>query len=196
MDPVTRSDLLRRALVAGAAAAGGGGVLAATASAIDSDEDTVWVRLGVSLEFLTIVFHRRAIRSGLLDVPREARTLVRGRDAAQARLERLLDTLRQQNRTSIDGSDLEIEFPPRAFDSRAGISALGTSLGVLTQRSYLGAAATVASPTLRILFAQMASGAGEGAAFFRGLRGPAVDDRLPYGYEIDRASAVLATYLP
>lgn len=196
MTGVTRSDLLRRALVAGAVATTGGALAAATASAADSDEDTVWVRLGVSLEFLGVVFYRRAIRSALLSEPREARTLIRGRAAEQGHLDRFVATLAEQGRTSIDGRDLEIEFPEGAFGSRAGISALGTRLGLLSQRTYLGAAATVASPTLRILFSQVASSAGEQVAFFRGLRGAAIGDPLPYGYDIARASAELAPYLP
>jgi hypothetical protein len=195
MTELTRSALLSRALVAGGAIATGGFVAARVARAADSDEDLAWVRLGVSLEFLKTVFYKRALRSGFF-APGEARSLARGGAADQAHLDGFVETLISQGRTSIDGNDLEIDFPDKAFDNRANIAALGSRLAVLGVRSYLGASAGVASPTLRILFAQVAANEGEQLAFFQGVRGPAIGSAFPYGYDIARAADELAVYLP
>ena len=195
MTELTRSALLSRALMAGGAIATGGFVAAHVARAADSDEDLAWVRLGINLEFLKTVFYKRALRSGFF-APGEARSLTRGEAADQAHLDRLVETLTSQGRTSIDGNDLEVVFPDMAFDSRANIAALGSRLAILGMRSYLGASAGVASPTLRILFAQVAANEGEQLSFFQGVRGPAIGRAFPYGYDIARAADELAVYLP
>ncbi len=195
MTELTRSALLSRALMAGGAIATGGFVAAHAARAADSDEDLAWVRLGINLEFLKTVFYKRALRSGFF-APGEARSLTRGEAADQAHLDRLVETLTSQGRTSIDGHDLEVVFPDKGFDSRANIAALGSRLAILGMRSYLGASAGVASPTLRILFAQVAANEGEQLSFFQGVRGPAIGPAFPYGYDIARAADELAVYLP
>ena len=87
-------------------------------------------------------------------------------------------------------------FPKTAFNSRDNIAALGSRLAILGVRSYLGASAGVASPTLRILFAQVAANEGEQMSFFQGLRGHAIGPAFPYGYDIARAADELAVYLP
>jgi Ferritin-like domain len=195
MTELTRSALLSRALVAGGAIATGGLVAARVARAADSDEDLAWVRLGVNLEFLKTVFYKRARRSGLFSGA-EARSLARGEAADRAHLDTFVETLTSQGRTSIDGNDLEIDFPARAFGGRTGIATLGSRLAVLGMRSYLGASAGVASPSLRILFAQVAASEGEQLAFLQGVRGPAIGPPFPYGYDIARAADELAVYLP
>ena len=195
MTELTRSALLSRALVAGGAIATGGFLVAGAAGAADSDEDLAWVRLGVNLEFLKTVFSRRALRSGFF-APGEARSLARGGAADQAHLDRFVETLTSQGRNSIDGNDLDIVFPDNAFTSRNNCAALGSRLAILGMRSYLGASAGVASPSLRILFAQVAANEGEQLAFFQGVRGPAIGPAFPYGYDIARAADELAVYLP
>ena len=195
MTELTRSALLSRALVAGGAIATGGFVAAHLARAADSDEDLAWVRLGVNLEFLKTVFSTRARRTGFF-TGADAGSLERGQDADQAHLDKFVETLTSQGRTSIDGNDLDVVFPKTAFNSRDNVAALGSRLAILGVRSYLGASAGVASPTLRILFAQVATNEGEQMSFFQGLRGHAIGPAFPYGYDIARAADELAVYLP
>jgi Ferritin-like domain len=195
MTELTRSALLSRALVAGGAIATGGFLAAGVARATDSDEDLAWVRLGVNLEFLKTVFYTRAKRAGFF-TGADAASLGRGQDADQAHLDKFVETLTSQGRTSINGSDLDVVFPKTAFNSRNNIAALGSRLAILGVRSYLGASGTVASPTLRILFAQVAANESEQLSFFQGLRGHAIGPAFPYGYDIARAADELAVYLP
>lgn len=195
MTELTRSALLSRALVAGGAIATGGVLAARAARAADSDEDLAWVRLGVNLEFLKTAFAKRGLRAGFL-APGEARSLKAAGAADQAHLDRFVETLITQGRTSIDGSDLDIVFPKTAFTSRDNIAALGSRLAILGVRSYLGASAQVVSPSLKILFAQVAANEGEQLAFFQGIRGTAIGPAFPYGYDIARAADELAVYLP
>jgi Ferritin-like domain len=195
MTELTRTALLSRALVAGGAIATGGLVAAHVARAADSDEDLAWVRLGVNLEFLKTVFSTRARRSGFF-TGADAGSLKRGQEADQTHLDKFVETLTSQGRTSIDGHDLDIVFPTTAFNTRGNIAALGSRLAILGVRSYLGASGTVASPTLRILFAQVAANEGEQMSFFQGLRGHAIGRAFPNGYDIARAADELAVYLP
>ena len=140
MTELTRSALLSRALVAGGAIATGGFVAAHIARAADSDEDLAWVRLGVNLEFLKTVFSTRARRTGFF-TGADAGSLKRGQDADQAHLDKFVETLTSQGRTSINGNDLDVVFPKTAFNSRNNVAALGSRLAILGVRSYLGASA-------------------------------------------------------
>ena len=196
MTELTRSALLSGAPMAGGAIATGGFVAAHVARAADSDEDLAWVRLGINLEFLKTVFYKRALRSGFF-APGEARSLTRGEAADQAHLDRLVETLTSQGRTSIDGQRPRGRLPGQ---------------GVRQPRQHRGArqparGSSACAPTsahLRVwrrppcgsLFAQVAANEGEQLSFFQGVRGPAIGPAFPYGYDIARAADELAVYLP
>ena len=192
---ITRSRFLLSAggtaLVAGA----GAGWLASTATAAENELDLAWLRFGVTLEFVSAEYYRRARRSGLF-TPAESRVLERTTAAENAHRAMLREALQAAGEAPIDDADLEVAFPARAFDDRASAVSLGRRVEALSVHAYLGALVEITSPAIRLKVAPLAASEATQLAYIRSLSGPPSTDPFPSVHGLPTAAEELARYLP
>ncbi len=188
---VTRSGLLKGALMGGAALAVGAG----TASAAPGERDLAWLRFGVTVEYVSAEYYRRA-RGAVAWSDSERRALERATAAEVAHRNAFRAKLIALNESAIEPEDIEIELPDAAFASRTATITLGRRLESLSQSAYLGAVAGIADADLRRLFAQVLASEAQQLAYLTGLGGRVLTDPFPPVHGIETASERLATWLP
>lgn len=192
---MTRSLFLLRAGGTAVIAGAGAGWLAGTATAAENELDLAWLRFGVTLEFVSADYYRRARRSGLF-TPAESRVLERATAAENAHRTMLGEALRAAGEAPIDDADLEVRFPARAFDDRASAISLGRRVEAMSVHAYLGALVEISSPAIRARVAPLAASEAEQLAYLRGLSGPPLTDPFPSVHGLPTAAEELARYLP
>lgn len=182
--------LLSRRRLLGFAA---GGVALATvrvrAATAASDDEPAYANFGLAASFLAADYYLRAAESGKLGAGARP-TLRSSRAGSLAQARALGDLITGAGDTPAAAEDFDLAWPTNAFATaanarRAGLAVLRSTLG-----AYQSAAATVAMPTYRLLYASLGQQIGA-------LAGPAGArlEPFPVAMELEAASAALESYL-
>ena len=193
----TRLGFLRGAAAGGSALAVGVGMgwPAAPALGASSEQDLAWVRFGITVEFVSAEYYRRARRTGFFS-PRESRALERATAAQLAHLRSFRRALLDAGEAPIDEADLEVVLPDKSFTTRQRTVTLGRRIEGIALHAYLGAVETVQDAPLRRLLGQACASEAEQRAFLTGLAGPVITDPFPSVHGLGTAAEELARYLP
>jgi rubrerythrin len=200
MEGMTRADLLARGTRMGLALAATGSAAALAASAAagqeaPGEEDLATVRMAASAELLGIDFYTRALATDHFS-REEAGYLREARRAEQEHYRVLAATLVEATQLPPLAEDFEFTYPARGFTTRQATIALGTKLETVFVSTYLGGVASLVDAGLRNAAAQIAAVENRHAGAFAAMAGlsPA-GPAFPEGYDVERASAALASYL-
>jgi Ferritin-like domain len=158
-----------------------------------TEDELAFANFGASVEYLVEDFYDEALRSGL--VRPAARVLKRGRVAARQHARALSDLLVRAGDVPPLKEDFDFDWPAGTFRSEQAM--VTTGLGVL--RALLGAyqqaAASVAIPSYRVLYASLGTSVGEQLGALGALGGGAGVEPFPVALGLEAASDALEEYL-
>jgi hypothetical protein len=183
---LTRTGFLATALLAAAAPA--------ALAAGPSDIDLANARVLVAVELLLADFYGRALKADRLGASgRDA--LERARFNEGEHLAAVSGVLTGAGQTPATADDIDFAYPARTFESRGGIATVGVKLERLALGAYLGAVASVQSPSLKLPFAQIAACEARHLTVFEAeTTGHALDNSFGDPLTIDEASNELSAY--
>jgi hypothetical protein len=185
--------LSRRSLLGAAA---GGAALAAVGvrpARAATDDELAYANFGLAAAYLAAAYYSRALEGGKLGSGARP-TLRAGRAASLAQSRALGDLVTGAGDTPAAAEDFEFAWPRNAFATAAstrktGLDVLGPTLG-----AYQSAAATVAMPSYRVLYASLGASLGHQVGALAGPSGEGVEP-FPTAMELEAASGALASYL-
>jgi hypothetical protein len=190
----SRREFLRRAGIASGAVLAAGGLATAAAAAVPPEEDLAWIRLGATVELLSIDFYRRSLSTRRLTSA--DRALLRAARAADARHYRALTAaLAAGGGVPVEPADLEFAYPARALSGRAGIATTAAAIERIALGASLGALAALTDAGLRAAVAPVAAedAAHLGAAL--GLLRPPGLGAFPAPLSLEAASTALGRFV-
>jgi hypothetical protein len=158
-----------------------------------SDDELAYANFGLAASFLAADYYLRAAESGKLGAG--ARPKLRSNRAgslAQARA--LGDLITGAGDTRAAAEDFAFAWPTNAFATAANARRTGLAVLRPTLGAYQSAAATVAMPTYRVLYASLGASLGQQIGALAGPAGARLEP-FPVAMELEAASAALESYL-
>ena len=159
-----------------------------------SDDGLVFAYFGVSAELLLADFYAKAAR-GEGFAGREGAVLRRSRSVSRRHamaLSKLLEGAAADVPTS---ADFVFTWPKRTFAARATTIKTGLTILGSVQGTYQNAAATLAEPTYRVLYASLAASSGQQIGVLRTIDRGTVPDAFPVSLDLETASNAIESYL-
>ena len=186
--------LLSRRRLLGVAA---GGVALATvrvpSAPAASDDELAYANFGLAASFLAADYYLRAAESGKLGAGARP-TLRSNRAGSLAQARALGDLITGAGDTRAAAEDFAFAWPTNAFATAANARRTGLAVLRPTLGAYQSAAATVAMPTFRVLYASLGASLGQQIGALAGPAGAPLEP-FPVAMELEAASAALESYL-
>jgi len=186
----------RRAFVGGSLGVGAlvlGGPWVGAASAAREDE-LAFANFGAAAEFLVQDFYTKALEAKVVS-PTQTATLKRGRSAAGQHVKALSELLRGAGDVAPAPEDFDFQWPVGTFRSENEIVATGTAILRALLGAYQTAAASVADPAYRVLYASLAASVSQQLATLAARAGKSAIEPFPTAMDLEAASGALEAYL-
>ena len=158
-----------------------------------TDEDLAYANFGLAAAYLAADYYSRALHGGKLGRD-GVRTLHAGRGASLAHARALSELITGAGDTPATAEDFEFAWPAKVFATASSTRKTGLDVLRPTLGAYQSAAAIVAIPAYRILYASLGASLGQQIG---ALAGPIGDPAEPFppALDLETASAALEGYL-
>lgn len=188
---MNRGRFVVSALAAGGAALGTPWLASGAAA---TEDELAYANFGASTEFLVKDFYSKALAAKVVSGA-TANALKRGRSAAAMHARALSDLLTGAGDVAPLEQDFDFQWPAATFRSEKTIATTGLAVLRALLGAYQNAAASVATPSYRTLYASLGASISQQIGTLAALAGDAGVEPFPVAIDLEAASDALEAYL-